>query len=262
MPTFSQYVAADRPLRPDEKGFAAFETAGRRIGPLYREAGQDMARIGELQRQGIEARRWPFDILALEQRSQQGSQQSGGIRVRLGHDPMNQFPGGSMAAHHALLQGGDDLSAWFAAANRQAYGNAKGGMLIDTETGTTMIGNKTLPGTYDPTRFTDLTGNSPYPPNPNPDASSEGVIPNDQGQVPNFIPGKGGTITPYTQTPDYQSLTSGSGPGQIGNSTTTPQSNTGDGGGGFFDSLGSFLNNLSGGDNGGADIGSGAETGM
>ena len=106
MPRIPEYFAPDRTLRPSDTGFSAFETAGRRIGPLYREAGQDMARIGELQRQGIEARRWPFDILALEQRSQGG----GGIRVRLGRDPMNQFPGGTdMSAHHAdpgRLRGG------------------------------------------------------------------------------------------------------------------------------------------------------------
>lgn len=44
MPRIREYTSSDRRLLPDERGFAAFETAGRRIGPLYNQAAADVTR--------------------------------------------------------------------------------------------------------------------------------------------------------------------------------------------------------------------------
>lgn len=41
MAKIAEYVAPKTDLRPSNEGFAAFETAGRRVGSMYREAAQD-----------------------------------------------------------------------------------------------------------------------------------------------------------------------------------------------------------------------------
>lgn len=48
MPNIREYVAPNTKLNPDEKGYAAWETAGRRIGPLYNQAAQDVEKQGKL----------------------------------------------------------------------------------------------------------------------------------------------------------------------------------------------------------------------
>src|SRR5713226_6189182 len=54
MARIAEYTAPTVTLRPDEKGYAAFETAGRRIGPLYSQAAEDLTQAGKLTAQGIE----------------------------------------------------------------------------------------------------------------------------------------------------------------------------------------------------------------
>lgn len=61
MPRIQRYEADDK-LTPDSKGYEAFETAGRRIGPLYNQAAQDIEKEGELKGQVIKASGWPLEF--------------------------------------------------------------------------------------------------------------------------------------------------------------------------------------------------------
>ncbi len=54
MPKIHQYFSPTKRLVPDNAGYQAFEVAGRRIGPLYRQAAQDISAAGKLAAQGIE----------------------------------------------------------------------------------------------------------------------------------------------------------------------------------------------------------------
>jgi hypothetical protein len=112
MPRFKTFDAPDKAFSEDSTGFSAFETAGRRVGPLYNQAGQDLRGAGQAgvnaaeagvrgardalglaesntrlsedqlrqqregDRQGITDRTWPFDVAALQARS--GSSRGGG----------------------------------------------------------------------------------------------------------------------------------------------------------------------------------------
>lgn len=48
MPNIREYTAKNNTLRPSDLGYSAFETAGRRIGPLYNQAAQDQKEEGQL----------------------------------------------------------------------------------------------------------------------------------------------------------------------------------------------------------------------
>ncbi len=54
MAKIKQYFAPDRRILPDNAGYQAFEVAGRRIGPLYRQAAEDISAAGKLSAQSIE----------------------------------------------------------------------------------------------------------------------------------------------------------------------------------------------------------------
>lgn len=82
MARIRQYEPSDRQLHPSESGFAAFETAGRRIGPLFQQIGRDISEQGVLKRQQIEdMARWPFELLDLKDRQQKAAEaRAGGLR--------------------------------------------------------------------------------------------------------------------------------------------------------------------------------------
>jgi len=69
MPQLKEYVAGGT-SRTDDKGFAAFETLGRRVGGQYDQAGNDLRDIGRA-KSAITAGigRWPFNIIELTQRA-------------------------------------------------------------------------------------------------------------------------------------------------------------------------------------------------
>jgi hypothetical protein len=113
MPRFKTFDAPDKAFSEDSAGFAAYETAGRRLGPLLDRADSDLRRAGQAginaaeagvrtarddlglaesnvrlseaqasqqrasDRQSVTDRTWPFDMAAL---SQQGSGSSRGGR--------------------------------------------------------------------------------------------------------------------------------------------------------------------------------------
>ena len=45
MPRIKEYISSEK-LTPNDQGYSAFETAGRRVGPLYNQAGQDIREQG------------------------------------------------------------------------------------------------------------------------------------------------------------------------------------------------------------------------
>lgn len=121
MPRFKTFDAPDKAFSEDSTGFSAFETAGRRVGPLYNQAGQDLRGAGqagvnaaeagvrgardalglaesntrlsedqlrqqrEQDRQSVTDRTWPFDMAALVLRGSTagGGGGGGGQGIRL-----------------------------------------------------------------------------------------------------------------------------------------------------------------------------------
>lgn len=63
MPQIKEYNAPDRKLTLPAEGFAAFETAARRIGPAYNAAASDAAAMGKLLSDSYDERMWPWDFL-------------------------------------------------------------------------------------------------------------------------------------------------------------------------------------------------------
>jgi hypothetical protein len=53
MPKVKQYCAPIKKLVPDSAGYQEFETAGRRIGPLYKQTADDISAAGKLAAQGV-----------------------------------------------------------------------------------------------------------------------------------------------------------------------------------------------------------------
>jgi hypothetical protein len=53
-------------VNPSDRAIAAWETAGRRVGPLYNQAAQDIKEAGRVKGEMERAKSWPFDIYALE----------------------------------------------------------------------------------------------------------------------------------------------------------------------------------------------------
>lgn len=60
-----EYDAPNTKLTPSNEGYSAWETAGRRIGPLLNSAAQDVRAEGKLAGQEVKDQRWPLAFLAL-----------------------------------------------------------------------------------------------------------------------------------------------------------------------------------------------------
>ena len=69
MPQLKEYAATGN-IRTDDKGFAAFETLGRRVGGQYDQGGNDLRDIGRA-KAAVDTMigRWPYNIIELEQRA-------------------------------------------------------------------------------------------------------------------------------------------------------------------------------------------------
>lgn len=69
MPSIKEFVASNT-YRPEDKGYSAFETLGRRVGGQFDQAGNDIRDIGRAQAAATNMiGRWPFNIIELEQRA-------------------------------------------------------------------------------------------------------------------------------------------------------------------------------------------------
>lgn len=78
MAKLQEYVAPQKELRPSNEGFNAFETAGRRVGGMYREAGADLARAATANAATLtNTDQWPFTLYALKQKFMAQKAQSG-----------------------------------------------------------------------------------------------------------------------------------------------------------------------------------------
>src|SRR5229473_3574695 len=62
-----QYNAPTETLTESTRGAAAFEQAGRRLGPLYNETAIFQRDQGKITAQGYKELTWPFDIAKLQE---------------------------------------------------------------------------------------------------------------------------------------------------------------------------------------------------
>lgn len=67
MPKIREYAPSIPRLNPSDRALAAWETAGRRVGPLYNEAAQDIKDAGRARGDMERMKTWPFDIYALRE---------------------------------------------------------------------------------------------------------------------------------------------------------------------------------------------------
>lgn len=115
MARIQEFVATATP-RTDDKGFAAFETLGRRVGGQFDQAGNDLRDIGRVQAASINSiGRWPFNIIDLEQRQVAvlrggqggagGGGSGGGGGFRLARDRSGGGGGGSPRAFNQMSEG-------------------------------------------------------------------------------------------------------------------------------------------------------------
>lgn len=114
MPNIPDYNPRNRALTPESKGQEATEIAGRRVGPLYNQAGEDVRERAKLTALGIRQRLWPFDIQALmEGRSGGGGGGDGGgsgFRVRGGGDSGGGSSSPSLRDHSRAGRGASQFS--------------------------------------------------------------------------------------------------------------------------------------------------------
>lgn len=97
MPKLQEYVSPSRELKPDNQGYQAWETAGRRVGGLYREAAGDTARTAKIKAQMLaDEAQWPFTLFALKQKfappkatTAETAAPGGGFRVAGGSSGMD-----------------------------------------------------------------------------------------------------------------------------------------------------------------------------
>lgn len=76
MPQIKEFTATNT-LHTDDKGYAAYETLGRRIGGQYDQAANDLRDIGRARADATQMiGRWPFNIIQLEQREAGAGPQS------------------------------------------------------------------------------------------------------------------------------------------------------------------------------------------
>ncbi|MGE3279690.1 MAG: hypothetical protein AB7H90_03470 [Alphaproteobacteria bacterium] len=69
MPKIREYNAPTRRLNPSDRASQAWETAGRRFGPLYNQAAQDIKEAGRVRGAMERAKIWPFNVYALRERN-------------------------------------------------------------------------------------------------------------------------------------------------------------------------------------------------
>jgi hypothetical protein len=114
----AEYLAPNERLTPSNEGFSAFETAGRRIGPLYNQQAQDIKEEGRLKAQEIEdLSRWPFDILNLRNdvaQAQADKLSKVGVRigsVREGYDAFSDTGMDSYGSMRQISRGAPVMAA-------------------------------------------------------------------------------------------------------------------------------------------------------
>ena len=232
MPKIVQYTAPETKITPSDLGFSAWETAGRRIGPLYNEAAEDIKTGGQLQAKEIENQGWvlPFDrfrkfgesgrgqCLRI-QNHRQGGGGGGRAGLRMSPQGTNEASIGapflSGVAAHAAGKGKpmpnpeeEDQQAINDAANQWYYGsgpNSASGVYGGEGVSTDQYGSVSVPTGVNATTGYDEYGNPlaadagiPYAPATAPQDQSlwdnvSSAASNFGGWVSNFLGGGGGS---------------------------------------------------------------------
>lgn len=220
------YNAPDRTIRPASEGFAAFENAARRIPTAYREAATAYEEVGRLQAQSIEARKWPFDILALENANR--------TSIRFGSDrsPRGGGGGGDHQAFNRIAMGAGALGSYLGS------GVSPGGEVVDVANGTTSIGRQNYAGT---------SGNLLSPP----DWSQDNTPPMQQTDTQRNVNSIDQTQIGVPPAWGIDQSPAGTPAPYLPGDENLPGAQNYQGGGGWFSGLG---NALSGGDTGSADM--------
>jgi hypothetical protein len=121
MPRIAQYNAPTEALTESTRGAAAFEQAGRRLGPLYNEAATFQKEQGAAEAQGIKQSLWPYNIARLLATQDNaggvgarvsGLQGAGTNRSKIGlpDNGTDQISKGAGALGNALRDGGYTLA--------------------------------------------------------------------------------------------------------------------------------------------------------
>lgn len=106
MPQIKEYTAPRSPLSPSDKGMQEWEIVGRRAGPLYNAAAQDVRERAKLAADEIEGRDWTLNYLVAYRRirdenaaameAQRAAMRPPEVRIQFGRGRSgNQYPGGS-----------------------------------------------------------------------------------------------------------------------------------------------------------------------
>lgn len=133
MPNIHSYAPDPGTFRPSPEGISAWETAGRRLGPMYREAAEEILKTASLKERTLKQNLWPWNILELEARLKEGKSLS--IRVRGDKSSLSlRDRPEDMREHNQINKGG----AIFADAVDKMIGEAPAiekGKMIDAKTG-------------------------------------------------------------------------------------------------------------------------------
>lgn len=121
MPRIVQYTAPTEALTESTRGTAAFEQAGRRLGPLYNQAATYQKEQGKITAEEYKDLQWPYDIAKLNESRATGinatvtggrSTQGGSYRGSApSYDGTGQISRGAGALGNALRDGGYTLAS-------------------------------------------------------------------------------------------------------------------------------------------------------
>jgi hypothetical protein len=178
LPQIKEYNAPKSALRPSDKGTSEWEIVGRRAGPLYNAAGQDMRERARLAAEEIEGRDWTLNYLVAYRRIREEMEvareaaRPPEIQVNFRKGSSGQYPGGSSGTAggrvspytYGAMAGANSLSQIAAYGGRQAPHGSKGPQFAEPPTFTDDIQRQVAsePYSFDDL-MTRLTG-SPMPP--------------------------------------------------------------------------------------------------
>lgn len=183
MPRFQTYDAKERPLRPAADAYAAFETAGRRIGALYNEAGTAERRIGQLDDQAIRGEGFPLQFLAFSK--QTAPRGRGGFKVTGLNPRGGSSYGGQQSAYNPVRAAANLAGDWAGATpstGGKLYDAGTGAVIGDDPNVTVIRGDRTTGGTGTPPIVTDKSGDMTTQP-------GSGAMDQFQQQNSGYLPG-------------------------------------------------------------------------
>lgn len=169
MPKIVQYTAPEAKITPSDLGFSAWETAGRRIGPLYNQAAEDIKTGGELQAKEVENLGWvlPFDRF----RAADASGRDRGNSLRIQNQRQGGGGGGRRGSSRMSPQGTNEASIGAPLLSGVAAHAAGGGKAMPN------------PTAQDQQSIDDAANQWYYGSGPNSASGTEGGVPDQYGSV-------------------------------------------------------------------------------